>query len=106
VLTKEITIEGQSFVLGKVKAGAAKLIQQREKAGGVDFSGEWLVASLQAGGDMNATLESVNELPYMDVYLPLQTAALEFNGLVKPVGEATAAPETAAASTSDTSTAQ
>lgn len=104
--TKTITLDGQDYTVAPIRTGDAKTM--RASAAAVeDYNIAFVAASLKAGGDSSASIDSVSNLPYFAVFLPLLAAANEVNGLVTPAGEGEAAPAPAAAdSTSDSSTAQ
>lgn len=101
---KTVTIAGQDYTLAPITAGDAKVL--KGKFGDpLDFNIALTAASLRAGGAQTSE-DDVRQFPYFAVFLPLQGAAMEVNGLAAE-GEAQAAPTAVAAdSTSDTSTPQ
>jgi hypothetical protein len=108
MITKTVTIEGQEYVLGPISVGVARSAQLRAKTG-LDFNIALVSASLQAGGDPNATEAFVEDIPFFNVFGQLLIAACDINGIksvaAKPAGESQ--PEAGpAASTSATSTVQ
>lgn len=102
---KTLTLDGQDYTVAPIRTGDAKALRAAA-SGAEDYNIAYLAASLRAGGDASASVDTVSDLPYFHVFLPLLGAANEVNGLTVP-GEAEAAPAPAAADlTSDTSTAQ
>lgn len=101
---KTVTIAGQDYTVATMSAGEAKALKNKNDDLH-EFNMALVAASLSSGGTPT-TFDDVTKMPYFQVYLPLQAATMEVNGLTAE-GEAQAAPEPAAAdSTSDPSTQQ
>lgn len=101
---KTVTIAGQDYTLAPITAGEAKSL--KGKFGDpLEFNIALTAGSMRSAGS-KVSEDEVRNLPYFAVFLPLQSVAMEVNGLIAE-GEAQAAPTPAAAdSTSDTSTPQ
>lgn len=92
---KTVTINGTDYVLGVIKTGAARKLQDTTKNPS-DFNVAFLSASLIAGGNAEATPQWIDDnLDYFAVFNPLVAEALEVNGLKTPKGEGQPAPAAA-----------
>jgi len=107
-LTKTVTIDGQDYTLGVIKTGLGRKLRSRAGAEPSDFNVAFLAASLNAGGNPEATPEWVDEnLPFFGTFNVLWAAAIELNGLKAPsTGDAQPEPGPAPVSTSGITTVQ
>lgn len=93
MISKTITVDAVDYTVSTIKTGKAKTL--RGSGDSYDFNVALVAASLNAGGDDSATADTVNDLDYFPVFVPLSKAAQEVNGLVPATGEAAAVDQTA-----------
>jgi hypothetical protein len=74
--TKTLTLDGVEYTVGTIKTKDAQALSNGE-----GFTQTLVRASiLSAGGTI--TLEEVGDLPFFEVFTPLNQAALEVNGML------------------------
>jgi hypothetical protein len=79
-MQKEIVIDEQLYVLGKIKTGVGRKLRET-LADPKDFNVAFLAESLKAGGNPDATIEWVDaNIDFFNTFNTLVTAAYEVNG--------------------------